>query len=112
MANCSRHLEHAGNLARQRFTVIQPVRDNAKRQGLHMQACRSFSVAIGQNTRKRRYFGNPAAIIFAFGFDLEHGLYLAVAALPINAAKLVSYRLALFFLPSSISRSIELPIAR
>src|SRR5438105_4387090 len=93
-----------------------------------MQACRSFSVAIRQHPRKRRHLGDPAAIIFAFGFDLEHGLYLAVAALPINAAKTCvplrgpqarppqgdgkRYRLALFFLASNISRSMEFPIAR
>ena len=40
----------------------------------HSGAGLGFRLAVGQNARQRRNFGNPTAVILALTFNLKHGL--------------------------------------
>jgi len=51
--------------------VLKALSDDAERQRLHLRDSRLGAVAVGQNARQLQYFGQPAAVVFSLGFDLE-----------------------------------------
>ena len=51
--------------------MLKALSDDAERQRLHLRDSRLGAVAVGQNARLLQYFGQPAAVVFSLGFDLE-----------------------------------------
>jgi len=54
--------------------VFEAFRDDTKRQCLHVDVGDRFIAVSGvaHDTRQRRHFGQPAAIVFSLKFDRKH----------------------------------------
>lgn len=61
--------------------MLKAIRNDAQRQGLDAHDRFVAVSAIAHDTRERRYFGQPAAVIFAFKLDGEgHAAYCTIRA--------------------------------
>jgi hypothetical protein len=51
--------------------VLKAFRDDAECKRLHLREGGVFTLAIGQNAWQLKHFGQPAAVVFSLGLNLE-----------------------------------------
>jgi hypothetical protein len=65
-------LEYASEFLRERLAILEAVRNDTERERLDAGARCRVTLAVGENARQSGDFRDPAAIVFAFAFDLQH----------------------------------------